>query len=176
MGQADPGRRPQPPIAYSQPAQRERKGGDPKNLMSWWSSVACAFLCLCADDCRCYTAAPLRASRSHDPTGKGLSLHCARSLPGQAQMAARARQGFCRLRSVSPTKEIRLGASMRRHCLSRPTWRPRRSDASANPSPCFHSHSLRSHFSGAGCMMGSVLLGLALQSLGRPPRGEGPSP
>ncbi len=40
------------------PAQRERKGGDPKNLLSWWSLLACAFLgCPCADDCRCYTAA-----------------------------------------------------------------------------------------------------------------------
>src|SRR5215211_6629696 len=60
--------------APTPPAQRERKGGDPKNRWSWWSWLVCAFLgCPCADDCRCYTAAPLCASLPHDPASKGLS-------------------------------------------------------------------------------------------------------
>lgn len=52
--------------------------------------------------------------------------------------------------------------SMRRHILSRPTWRPRRGRAQRLcPSPCFHPHSQRAHFLWwlplvARCIMRSV--------------------
>jgi hypothetical protein len=42
----------------------------------------------------------------------------------------------------------RVAASMRRHTLSRPPWRPPCADAPSGPPPRFHPHFPRARFSG----------------------------